>query len=350
MSKYNKDLDSSIQLLRIFRWLFLRLAAFILVVRGISFLGDGRTTKGIVELAIAAAIIAVDILVVGRAIRKMKKQQIDPEFWEKEWNMPLVDKVRRSGRFNICGGIIWTVVCIGLFIIMPIVWSVDHLALCLVLGAVLVSFGLIFFVLGFCEYKKAEAIAAEIEEKQSADDGILYKDYELGYEPAAAQYCIQTGKTMEELTAADEEMIWEYAYAQICYLFAWIAEHDFYQPRERDGSYLEELAAEVKARTKLPSDYVAENDGTLYKDNVKEEARGFIYEYMNNSDYVNGHEVPKQGDIIGAYYPEVEAFAKDYLHAEMFGFPFRWEDYDQFKVHIDEAYEKYQKKTTGSST
>ena len=44
MSKYNKDLDSSIQLLRIFRWLFLRLAAFILVVRGISFLGDGRTT------------------------------------------------------------------------------------------------------------------------------------------------------------------------------------------------------------------------------------------------------------------------------------------------------------------
>lgn len=37
----------------------------------------------------------------------------------------------------------------------------------------------------------------------------------------------------------------------------------------------------------------------------------------------------------------MKAFAKEHLNAELYGFPFRWENYEVFKVNIDKAYEKY---------
>lgn len=346
---YERDLDGDIELLRWVRWLFLRLPIFILAVRGCTFIKEGRTPKGILELGIAAALIILDLFILGRSIRRMKKQLKDPEFWKKENAIPLEDKVRRDARFAIRFGIGWTLVCIGLFIIFPIAASVDDLAVCLVFGALLAAFGLFFLVKGIRQYKKADQISKEIKDKEEAarDDGILYKDYELGFEPAQVQYCKQTGKSEEDLTEADEDIIWEHAYAQITYLLAWIAEHDFYAPQEGDSAFLEEIIADVKARKKSPSFYIAENDGTLFKANIKPEAIGFVKEYMNNSEYVNGHEVAKPGDIIGAYYPEVEAFAKEHLNAEMFGFPFRWEDYDCFKENIDKAYEKYLNRESG---
>ena len=42
-----------------------------------------------------------------------------------------------------------------------------------------------------------------------------------------------------------------------------------------------------------------------------------------------------------SYEDEVRKFAKENLNAELYGFPFRWEDYDAFKVHIDKAYAEY---------
>jgi len=158
------------------------------------------------------------------------------------------------------------------------------------------------------------------------------------------QYCKQTGKSETELTDADDKLIWEYAYAGISYLLAWIAEHNFYQAQESDWPLLGELIGKIKTREIPPTDYISENDGTLYEGNIKESAIGFVKEYMNNSDYVDGHEVAKPGDIIGAYYPELEAFVKEHLKAEMYGFPFRWEDYDIFKTNIDKAYKKYKAK------
>ena len=66
------------------------------------------------------------------------------------------------------------------------------------------------------------------------------------------------------------------------------------------------------------------NGGYFMEDEVKESARRFVKEYYE-----------------GAYREDVIKFAKDKLNAELYGFPFRWEDYDAFKVHIDEAFERY---------
>ena len=64
-------------------------------------------------------------------------------------------------------------------------------------------------------------------------------------------------------------------------------------------------------------------------------------EYLENSEFIKGHYVAKPGMIIGAYFAEVETFAKERLNAPLLGFPFTWEDYDAFKGHIDEAFAKY---------
>ena len=60
------------------------------------------------------------------------------------------------------------------------------------------------------------------------------------------------------------------------------------------------------------------------EDEVKKKARRFVIEYFK-----------------GAYMDDVRAFAKKHLNAELYGFPFRFEDYDIFKARIDEAYAKY---------
>lgn len=60
------------------------------------------------------------------------------------------------------------------------------------------------------------------------------------------------------------------------------------------------------------------------KDSVKKKARAFVIGYYKDF-----------------YENEVRKFAKEKLNSELYGFPFRWEDYDAFKVHIDEAYQKW---------
>ena len=60
----------------------------------------------------------------------------------------------------------------------------------------------------------------------------------------------------------------------------------------------------------------------------KEKARPFVKEYYEN-----------------AYQDEVKVFAKEHLDAELYGSPFRWEDYEAFKSRIDEAYKEYLNET-----
>ena len=42
-------------------------------------------------------------------------------------------------------------------------------------------------------------------------------------------------------------------------------------------------------------------------------------------------------------------FAGKKLNSELYGFPFRWEDYDAFKDKIDKAYEEYRLNSTNKA-
>ena len=161
----------------------------------------------------------------------------------------------------------------------------------------------------------------------------LYKNKGYTFSVARELYCRQTGKKESELSKEDESVIWQYSYDDFAYLLMWIIENNLYQPSkdldEDDAQEAKEYAAQIKRREKLPTDYLESYEGYFMEDSIKKKARAFVIEYYK-----------------GPYEDEVRKFAKEKLNSELYGFPFRWEDYDAFKVYIDEAYSEYQRKIT----
>ena len=200
---------------------------------------------------------------------------------------------------------------------------------CLLLGILPAE---VVALLLFLDVKKCKKLIAE-EEAKTYEPPVefaktLYKDWGLTYNTACEFYCAQTGKNPKKLTREDKDEVRDYAYDDFSYLLMWVIENNFYQPSkdfdEDIAADLKELAAEIKKRKEVPSAYLSGNDGCFMEDEVKKKARGFVIEYFN-----------------GSYMDDVRAFAKENLNAELYGFPFRFEDYDSFKVKIDEAYAKY---------
>lgn len=159
----------------------------------------------------------------------------------------------------------------------------------------------------------------------------LYKNRGDTYDIACALYCRQHGKDADALTENEKKIIRDYTYDDFSYLLAWIIEKNFYQNSEEneplseeESKQLKSFLAKIKRHTMLPSEFLDGGDGYFMEDEVKEKARAFVKEYYE-----------------GTYPDELKAFAKEHLNAELYGFPFRWEDYEAFKVNIDKAYEKY---------
>lgn len=164
----------------------------------------------------------------------------------------------------------------------------------------------------------------------------LYDDHGLNYSGACEQYCRQHGKTEKDLTKEEKNIVWQYAYDDFTYLLMWIIEHGFYQPGEEldeeDAKEVRALAAKIKRREVNPTVFLSDNDGVFQEDEIKKKARAFVIGYFK-----------------GPYMDDLRTFAKKVLQSDIHGFPFRWEDYDAFKVHIDEAYAEYLNKN-GSKT
>lgn len=157
----------------------------------------------------------------------------------------------------------------------------------------------------------------------------LYKNKGYTYDLAFEHYCKQCGK--KKLTKEEQHIVWEYSYDDFAYLLMWIIENGFYQPSkeldEDEARQMRSYVAKIKRREEKPTELLIGNDGIFLDDEVKKKTRAFMKEYYQET-----------------YEQEVTAFAKAHLQTELYAFPFRWEDYDAFKHHIDEAYAAYQAK------
>ena len=202
-------------------------------------------------------------------------------------------------------------------------------------GVILVALG------GLCEFLFVKMIKKILFWKKKEQEGIsqspvetvfadsLYRNDGESYEKASKLYCSQYGKKVNKLTKEDNDMIWQYTYGDFAYLLMWIIENGFYRPsKEYDEDEAEEAKADIakiRKREALPTDFLNDHGGFFMEDEVSKKARGFAKKYFE-----------------GSFLDDVRAFAKDKLGTELYGFPFRWEDYDAFKPKIDEAYKKYQ--------
>ena len=251
-------------------------------------------------------------------------------------------EVKKDAKAWIIFGSIYTPISFGIFIIFPIVVKVKDLGVCLALGAFLMILGPVAIFYGVQKKKEAERLEQQIAMQKPVKNpnSVLFGvDDGAAAEIATKYYCEKFGKSVDDITDEDENIIWDWAYDEISYLLAWIFENGYYYPEETEPD-LSELAGKIARREAIPSDYM-NYDASFFEGNVKDEALDFVNEYLENSVFIKGHYVAKSGMIIGAYFAEVEAFAKERLNAPLLGFPFTWEDYDAFKGHIDEAFAKY---------
>ena len=60
----------------------------------------------------------------------------------------IIENTKKEGKRDIIGGIIWIVVSVLLFIVLPIAIGADELVICLVFGSILVLFGVLFLLVG----------------------------------------------------------------------------------------------------------------------------------------------------------------------------------------------------------
>ncbi|MCR4767182.1 MAG: hypothetical protein K5875_04410 [Saccharofermentans sp.] len=173
----------------------------------------------------------------------------------------------------------------------------------------------------------------EIEKTRPASNIVfadpLYKNKGYTYPQASELYCRQTGKRDKDLTPEDKAMIRQYSYDDFAYLLMWIIENDLYRPTndfdEDEASEAKAYVAKIKRREALPTDYLESYEGYFMEDGIRKKARPFVISYFK-----------------GSYEDEVREFARENLNSELYGFPFRWEDYDAFKAKIDAAYKKFQ--------
>lgn len=253
-----------------------------------------------------------------------------------------VVEVKKDAKAWIIFGSIYTPISFGIFIIFPIVVQVKDLGVCLALGAFLVILGPAAIFYGVQKKKEAERLEQQIAMQKPVKNpnSVLFGiDDGSACEIAMKYYCEKYGKSKDEITDEDENIIWDWVYDEISYLLAWIIENDYYNPEDTEDG-LVDLAKDIRHRKAIPSDYL-NYEASFFEGNVKDEALDFVNEYLSNSVYTSGQHFAKAGDIIGAYFAEVEAFAQERLNAPLLGFPFTWEDYDAFKGHIDEAFAKY---------
>lgn len=272
-------------------------------------------------------------------------------------------KIKRKGKTGI-------IVCTIILIVSAII-CVFFLLISIAINEVgstmpiIITFGILIFTCIYCIYCGKQMIknpskflintpGSNLHNNRNVlvyEDTTIYRNNGETYGIAQELYCKNLSKKIDELEEDDEEKIWDYAFDDWSYLLAWIIENGHFQYSEEeygeeDKNNFMEVVSKIKNRIYIPTDFLLMTEGYMYEEEISEEVRDFIEEYLNGSKYNKGHYYLKEGNTIGAYYVELENFAKEELNSKMYGFSFLWEEYDKFKGYINTAYKKYKEGKT----
>ena len=314
--------------------------AFMALLFFIDQLKSGKTVGAI----IAGTILVVSVILMFPLWKWSKRKDHEQEEAKRQGKEPTKsEKLAGEIASNSLGNVFVQVLSL-MFFFFAVVAVCNHLVIWFVILFLVGALGECLFLHLLRTIRKLKAQKAE-EDLHPTDPvkprfaEALYKNKGYTYDIARELYCRQHGKAADALTEDDEKAVWDYSFDDFTYLLTWIIEKNFYQPSEEEGPLEEEeakqirsLLGKIKRRTMLPSEFLSGSDGYFMEDEIKKKARPFVKEYYEST-----------------YPDEVKAFSEEHLKAELYGFPFRWEDYDAFKDRIDEAYQRYLEETGAES-
>lgn len=243
-------------------------------------------------------------------------------------NVEKVKKYSKNGM--ICCGII-AIISIAVFIFITIFdGNISNIA---VLGVILVLL-IITCVFGFMKFYKQFNNPNNIKVTNNTNTyrGYLYNS-EWNWDIAEANYRIQYNKKDTDLNEEDEKIIWEYCCTEIAFYLAWLVENEFLTLEP----VMNETIEKVKNRQTMPDDLFECMDLKLSEADVSDKILPFI-DYCLNDGF---ESIDNFYSIVSQKYAKVFTDKYGERDCRRYGFPFKWDDYDEFKKLLDKEYKDY---------
>ena len=188
----------------------------------------------------------------------------------------------------------------------------------------------IFIISNVLKNKPEKLIPALNNTNDNDGKNTLYYKAEWFYNEVYSQYCIK--HDVEKVTNESEvKRIWEYAFNKLSVFLTWLIDRDFFAFENEE---IEEGARKLKAREITANEFfVVDCNMAFSKDEIKKSAIDFVNDYF----YFGTHKY-------GSYEEDYNNFIKNTLHKDENEIVFNWDEYEQFKLVLDQAYDNYNKK------
>ena len=157
-----------------------------------------------------------------------------------------------------------------------------------------------------------------------------YYKAEWFYNDVYSKYCKKYN--VEEVTdEAEIKRVGEYTFNKLSAFLTWLIDRDFFALGYEE---IEDEAKKLKAREITANEFfVVSCNMSFSKDEIKKSAIDFVNDYF----YFGTHKY-------GSYEEDYNNFIKNTLHKDVDEIVFDWDEYEQFKLVLDKAYDNYNRK------
>lgn len=226
------------------------------------------------------------------------------------------DKMKKiSGLVLLILGVLFVVSFFISSIIVYILYKETSIPVIIGLFILLFAQGILFILVGRRVMKKAvihNSIVCNEEVNQLFNADWYYDD-------VIDIYCNKFNKKFEELTDKDYDEIYEYTSLDASFILTWLIENDYYIIYDEDTK---KHVDELKNRTITGYYFLSlELDYRFFSEDFNEEIIDFINYFFENSMF--------------------DQFLEEILKKEKYCIKFNWEDYDKFKIFMDEKFKEY---------
>lgn len=233
------------------------------------------------------------------------------------------EKIIRVGKLLLILGIILEIPCIILLII-AILDSIEGL-FCIPICII----PLLMIIAGIKYLKNPSFYISNGKNNKLSNNSFECIKVEWYWEEVSKVYCEMNNKDISQLDSNDELKIWKYAGLSIAFLLTWIIENNFYVSEDEK---IKKYVDEVKKRNMTGSEFLSDIcDEKLISDEISNKIIDFIEDYF----------ITKGSHLFGNYDDDYKEFIENVLNKKLYNNEFSWDDYDRFKVYIDNAYKKF---------
>ena len=227
--------------------------------------------------------------------------------------------------FKIMGFILTFVLLLAL---ISIISTKDFKAIPIFIIVALITVAL--FILSNVLKNKPEKLIPALNNTNDYDGkNTSYYKAEWFYNDVYFKYCKKYN--VEEVTdEAEIKRVWEYTFNKLSAFLTWLIDRDFFAFEYEE---IEEGARKLKAREITANEFFVVDCNMAFS---KNEIKKGVIDFVNDYFYFGTHKY-------GSYEEDYNNFIKNTLHKDENEIVFNWDEYEQFKLVLDQAYDNYNK-------